>query len=403
LAWEKFLRKLAKSCFVVALVAFATLNICFDVSDVFRFDKYLAPIHGPAWWVVERLRRANKNFEVAFFGSSLVVYALNGADANFLRQTIDETEHHWSVFTDHGLSTISGGRFRTFDFAFGGQIPSDACLMLKEALALGCHPQVALYGIGPRDFLDPGAEDPTSTDCYKYLERLVDTRDVDRVLALPRVTEWRKSLLNSVYLNRHAVDFQSTISEKVGSVEAKYLSAFPDRGLQGFCQRKELLPNYKLGDRFPGVYLIDPLPPELKQRGYRELAIYEKVYRHDSRKIEAMQMRSLAEFVDLCKANGINCVLLNMPLSPSNIDLYGKERYARFVQSLNELAVSRSAGFVDLAHEGTWERELFVDSVHLNPVGGTKVVEMLVPKLTRYMNVAVARSESAPKKFVATD
>jgi len=403
LAREKILQRVVKSRFILALVAFAILNVYFAATAVLSFDHYLSAIHGPAWWVVSRLRRANKNFEVAFFGSSLVVYALNGADANFLGRTVDETQHHWSIFTDHALSTISGGRFRTFDFAFGGQIPSDACLMLKEALALGCHPQVALYGIGPRDFLDPGAEDPTSTDCYKYLERLVDTSDVDRALELPKVTSWRRSLLNAVYLNRHAVDIQQSLEAALTKTEEQCLSALPDRGLQGFCERKELLPTYKMGDRFPGVYLIDPLPPEVAQRGYRELFIYEKVYRHDSRRIEAMQMRGLAQFIDICKANGINCVLLNMPLSPGNVELYGKERYARFIQSLNELAESRGAGFVDLAHEGTWEKELFVDSVHLNPVGGTKVVQILAPKLPHYTNVAVARTDSTLPKYPVSE
>jgi hypothetical protein len=398
------LQRLVKSRFILALVAFAVLNACLDATAVFSFDKYMSPIQGPAWWVVSRLRRTNKNFEVAFFGSSLVVYALNGADANFLRQTIDETEHHWSVFTDHSLATISGGRFRTFDFATGGQMPSDACLMLEEAIALGCHPQIALYGIGPRDFIEAGAEDPTATDCYRYLERLVDTTDIDRALVLPNLTTVRRSIINRIYLARHALDFQLSLDDSTQRVESSYLSGVPSNdNIAGYWLRKELLPQYKDGDRFPGIYVVQPIAPESKVRPYRELAIYAQEYKHDSRKIEIAQRSCLSEFADICKTNGINCVLVNMPLSPSNLDLYGKGRYAGFVRSLNEFAQSRSIGFIDLAQAGPWGKELFVDSVHLNPVGGTKALQVLVPKLTHYMNVAVAGSESAPQKFLVSE
>lgn len=101
------------------------------------------------WWT---LRPAQKP-QIAIFGSSLMMAALHGGDAVYTGLPQNVVIHHRSkLFKD--LIKQTGATVDNFAFALGGEMVSDAYVLLAQMLEQKEHPRCLIYGIAPRDFTD---------------------------------------------------------------------------------------------------------------------------------------------------------------------------------------------------------------------------------------------------------
>src|SRR5207253_2325947 len=106
--------------------------------------------------------------------SSPVVSAISACEANYHGETFDLSSYHKASFLDHKLRTKFGGTFNTYNLSAPGQMPSDAYLMLRAMVNSANRPDVVIYGIAPRDFMDCTLQNPADTEPFRYLTRLVN-------------------------------------------------------------------------------------------------------------------------------------------------------------------------------------------------------------------------------------
>jgi hypothetical protein len=328
--------------------------------------------------------------------------ALNGADANFLHRRIDQVQHHCSLMTEKECATLNGAKPSTFSFATGGQMASDAYLMLKTCLAFNQHPQLVVYGVAPRDFVDLGALDPSRSDCYAYLSRFVSTTEIDALAGLSLPELLKRKAARTLYLSEHADELQQLLVSRVESAENHLLSSRAAYTVVDFWLRVKLFPEYKLGAFAPGVHMVYPLSCLEEREPTRELPIYKKVYDYDSRRIKVLQQQCLAMFLKLCRENSIACLVLNMPLTSKNIAYLGDSRYKQYVKEVEGLCKKAGARFVDLEGATDWPDHYFYDAVHLNPIGATKFMRLLIPALGDKQNLVVAQPDNANSDLVAS-
>ena len=106
-----------------------------------------------------------------------MVAAIAECDANYLKHSLDLATYRGASYMDTVLHDKLGGTFNTMNLSAPGQMPSDAYLTLKAALKEGMKPNVIVYGLAPRDFLDGTMQSPSDTEAFKYLRRSVDISD----------------------------------------------------------------------------------------------------------------------------------------------------------------------------------------------------------------------------------
>src|SRR5215470_9651366 len=149
-----------KSCFLLALGLFVLLNALLSFYAPIQFDAFKFPYKGWDWWTINDLRRRAEVHNVALLGSSLMVSAVAGCDANFLNKNLDLANYHKCSYLDHRLRTTFGGSFDTFNLSAPGQMPSDAYLSLRAMVNCANRPDVVIYGIAPRDLIDSTLSSP---------------------------------------------------------------------------------------------------------------------------------------------------------------------------------------------------------------------------------------------------
>ena len=92
-----------RSNFVTAVGLFMAANILLSIFTPINFNLYRFPYKGWAWWTFNDLRHHPETHNVALLGSSLIVSAVAGADANYLNRPLDSTTHHNAEYFDHKL------------------------------------------------------------------------------------------------------------------------------------------------------------------------------------------------------------------------------------------------------------------------------------------------------------
>src|SRR4029077_3459201 len=132
--------------------------------------------------------------------------------ANYLNQALDVTKHHNVSYLDAKLKDKFGGTFHTFNLAAPGQMPSDAYLTLKAMIATSNRPDVVIYGVGPRDFIDSTLSGPNDTEPFHYLIRIVN---IDEIADASFRNLWCKLdwfFQKVIYLYTYSLDFKLALT-----------------------------------------------------------------------------------------------------------------------------------------------------------------------------------------------
>src|ERR1700679_3471952 len=204
------------SAFATAITTFFAVNMALSFSAPINFDPYKFPYRGWAWWTFDGLRKAadqRQEHNVALLGSSLMVSAITCCDANYLHKGLDLTEHHGADYFDHTLQKKFGGSFKTYNLAAPGQMPSDAYLTLKGMLATANRPDVVIYGVAPRAFIDSSLSNPTDTEPFRFLTRLVSTDECAGGLFRDPLGKLQWFIDRNLYFAHHSLDLQLVSEE----------------------------------------------------------------------------------------------------------------------------------------------------------------------------------------------
>lgn len=382
-----------RSVFMVSAVAFIAINFLLSFAEPLDFDPYRFILHGWSWWTMQDLREDKGLHNVALLGSSLMVSAVATADANYLNRQLDLTQYHKASYLDSILSTTFGGKFDTFNLSAPGQMPSDAYLMLQAMVNTNQRPDVVIYGVAPRDFIDSTLGSPTDTESYRYLKRLVNTDEIASGLyrsPLPRL-DWY--LQKHLYLYGAATDLQMMLTD-VGQVVVDRLAPKPWSATPfTWYDRRKILPSYLGAEIYPGSMMAMPVTRKQADEQFDDdTQGYKDRYKHPERSVFKTQFYFLRKLTSYCRREKIDLILVNMPLTSINLDILKPENNANYVHELENFAFDQGLAEVNLCDTSIFGLKDFHDSVHLNAFGGTKFFDLLVSRLANIQGVSGALS-----------
>lgn len=366
------------SAFTLSLIAFAAINAGLAYSPYSQTNPEITSYHSWTWWTVNDIRHATKPANVVLLGSSLMVAAIAECDANFLKHSLDLATYRGASYMDKVLRDKLGGTFNTMNLSAPGQMPSDAYLTLKAALQEGMKPQVIVYGVAPRDFLDGTMQSPSDTEAFKYLRRNVDISDCGFDYFSSAFGKFDWFLQRSVNLYRLSLDCRLTLEK----LSRQYLSHnglvnLPEQeGAAGpFAIRlRALLRPFNIE---PGTFLALQTVNN-KSSMIDNRRDYMDRYRNPDQRLYETQFRFLNRIVDTCAKENIKLILVQMPITQENVQILKPAVYDKYKADLVRVSADNKIKLLDLCKFEQYSKDDYRDTVHLNGFGGKKFVDNLV-------------------------
>ncbi len=354
--------------------------------DLWPVSAYDSPNRSQLWWATNDLRKLKQAPEVVLFGSSLINTAVVGAEATYLNKPVDACLNHRSTYLENQLSLAGQEKQVVFSFAIPGQMASDAYALASTLLHGKLKPKAIIWGIAPRDFLDCELTDATSTDTYKYMSRL---RNLNELRSLSVSSFWdivARDLSELSFLYDHKSDFVFLQHKFLNQFIAKLEHKNMDLINLPFALRKDALYEF-MEDRAARELLIRPYDPnhQLFADNTRE---YRWRYREFRPKVFSTQLSCLALLTKYAHDNGVALYVVNMPLLPENLALLSESTYRRYLNQVSDIVTDGGGNFVNLQNPTIAQKQNYLDSAHLNGLGGQKLLDNFAQILNQSSQLA---------------
>ncbi|MBA3992270.1 MAG: hypothetical protein C0469_02000 [Cyanobacteria bacterium DS2.3.42] len=380
-----------RSKFFISVVLFAAVSSLFAMTRLGNIAPTDFPIRTWTGWAVDDfLSDKQGRPQVVFMGSSLVLVPVAGVDADYLKHPIDGSRHHQSQYFEDQFKRKSGMQVKTFNFGLPGEMPSDAYLITKFLLKGEKRPDVIVYGVGPRDFMDSLLPSPAATDPYQYLSRFGDVTSHRHLIA----PEWDQrlnfELAQFVYPYGHKFDMSVTSERTIASILNKLLPAPKTDKPFTITDRRTLFPYYKQMEIASNEAFFRPTTPETRTFDNANLNEYKKRYARLNWRTFTHQMKFLADLMNTARERGTQVILISMPITDVNRVLLEKGTWDSYKKSLKVLAQSKDATFIDLGDSKQFAISDFMDTVHLHSGGGMKLLDIVAAQAAKDRRVMSA-------------
>lgn len=389
MSFARQLKELVKTSYVAwAFIALIACDLfCHVAWPNLKSDHFASPNHSMVWWTIDDFRKQQKNPDIVLMGSSLLMHVLHCGDAEYLQVPQNEVFHHKAVMLENLLKEKTGASVNTFVFALAGQMASDAYALASTLLTGERKPKAIVYTIAPRDFMDNTFSNPASTEIFKFMNHLGGAKDVAwqaRPGFLDKV-EYGLENLSAIYDHRqYLVYLQHNYSESVLK-------------LIGFKNMAEIHTPFKLRR----LALLDlpehagtneriacpNLPPTFSDNSDE----YRMRYQPFKEKPYRTQVAYMEKFLSHCKQEGIQVILVNMPLLDQNLKLMPQGSYDLYKSTVQNLASKYDAQFLDMHDPQTFKQEMYCDTAHMNGKGGMKFFTLLSEKLANDSKLAIGK------------
>lgn len=350
----------------------------------------------------DHLSKLAKPPAIMLLGSSLPMCAFYYSEGDQLSKSIaSETEKN-------GLNLIQSypeaNYFRSqiqqrfgktpevFNFTSAACMPSDARLLLSRITDRKKQPAILIYGLGLRDFVDNINPPPGETPAFRAL---CDARYLAENVAIVPKEEARTALaissMSEVY--RLKDQFHLAIESRLCNDFKRQTNmerAFSLIALEQKAQAR----TEQVAQQLQGVQAGAELKPKAKAASHQtktqaapsrqtNLAVldYPKRYNPPNYKKLQQEMSELSKIIDLCKQNGINLVLVNMPVSEGNKTLSAPGLREKYLSDLKSVCIRKAIPLIDFETLQIFEERDFLDTVHLSGYGAKKLIDELLTQI----------------------
>jgi hypothetical protein len=313
---------------------------------------------------IEVFKKASDSPLVLFMGSSLVLASMMQSESNFLAQPIPRMVHRRNLFTEQLLSDFST-RPNAYCMAIGGSMSSDDYLLLKNAVLPLHKPDALVIGVAPRDFQDNLMPSVPSTETFRSQANVFDAAEYlshKEHVESNEAIDVGLSRLSAFYNYRTDLrDYMILRIKKTMQACMPWVAfyRFDEHGVLR-ASRKGQLP-----EEVKGTPMILPnidMP-------HSPLAATEDNYRRRYLPINptqvAQQFSYFERLLSLCRQRQIKVVVVNMPLSRSNLALVPDAFYAYYKLRVKQACQAYDVELVDMCIEPYTRDDMFADGVHL--------------------------------------
>jgi hypothetical protein len=352
------------SAAIVSALLFATINIGLLVrfGDE-RASARLSDRNCGIGLAVDGFKALPHSPRVVFLGSSLIMFPIWALD-KLNDMSLGDIFHHRQ---SQALSAMIGRpddkeKPIVYNLGIYGQMVSDAYIYANELLKADKTPEYLVYAIAPRDFHDFDLPAPMASNTFKCLVGLDNFYDY-AALYLPSFqdkADW--TLGRACYFYGHRWRLQRDVLRSIDR-------AYTRMGLPAA--------EAAIGEPQGGFSLAG----NEDERWQNSIHEYQRRYKDIGGQDYELQFSFLERLLTLCHQRGIKPILLNMPLTLQNRSLLGAQFYEDYRRRAGAVATKYGAEFIDVGTSAQFKKEDFCDSVHLNQLGGRKLLEKVAERV----------------------
>jgi hypothetical protein len=379
------------------------------------------------WWTLRDYVCNRRDSDIVFMGSSQMACALASAEMADRAYPIDLVAHRNSEFAESKIKATGGTRSSTCCLALGGAMISDQYLIARSLFNEENKPQLVVLGINPRDFMDNTLGTISSTEVFRLLSPHVSLGDLTP-LAYSDITSWfgwqvkRISAPGVTALNTLAANALNLADNILPREDTSIL--YPDEGIDLEHLMKLAATNDSVGNaakaklanlKNPDFLKPDPDPSSIGPRKCwlgkpdgmfaDNTGEYVKRYKNPNPPMYASQKVFFTNLLAYFKQQNIPVLVVGMPSLWPNRDLLPPTFWTEFKQTVVGDCTRYGAEWMDLSElDDRFTSADYLDLVHLNSMGGSKLIEDVVgridqtPRLAATLKDRNIAGKSAPDK-----
>ena len=307
-------------------------------------------------------------------------------DADYLHKDLDAVYHDHSVYLERALAT-AGKSATCFNFAIPGGMISDDYMIMRALLNGEHRPKLIVLGVTLRDFIESHVPCAASTTSFKYFKHFFNVDDIAE-LAMPefwqRLDYWQSKV---VYMVGQRLDLQVAFNQAMQSAcdialgQPKVVKSATPVELSANVAHN-LKQEAEPGDFVLHAGQIYPYEDNSAE--------YKKRFSNPSKKLFNTEAAFLKKFLADANANGVKVMLVNMPLTPTNMSLMPQGYYNDYLLTVKGQAAQYNCPLVDLNDGTTFSIADFRDTAHMNASGGKKLLDAVVNAVKSDTPIATA-------------
>jgi len=389
-----------------ALAIFTVINLGLAQVSSIQQERSARSAGGDFWTNPALIDLAIKEYKeqkppanVVLLGSSLMMFPFWAMDASFDPKIADIAHYHKSVALQAVLEKNGIKNSSVFSLASAGQMSSDAFLYASEFLKGDTKPEVVVWGIAPRDFADDNVKSPMATVSFKQIVDLHNFSSYAKTF-LPRFEDKAEFIANhSCFLYGRRWRFQKEADRTLEKISAAVARVFVGKAADsklaaagatagGAVPAPIAATAATASANTPDLSISSLLAGTAEQRWETSTREYRGRYKNIAERDLSVQMSCLDNTLKICQERGIKVVLVNMPLTKLNQGLMADGFYQRFNQQVKTLASAygKDVTLVDMTNQSQFQESDFWDTVHMNHIGGSKLIGGILPAIRSYLN-----------------
>ncbi len=341
------------------------------------------------WWITRGYLKSGTDCDVAVFGSSQMGAALYSAEAEFRKDAVDTVVVRNSKLIENLLAKDFGFAAKSFNFSFGGAMISDQYLLASSLFNEQHKPKLVIIGVNPRDFIDNSLASPSATDPYRLLARYADLKGLE-FASFSNPLEWMDWKMNNslpIRLEGRAMvkDVTAVVSNLVRHTN-KDSSTLQVTG-EGETENSEekAAAETEKGDALKALYQTGG---HVKPGQWRVVATswgafkdntreYQVRYKNPSPAIYPQERQFFEHLLAHLQSQNIKTLVVGMPSLWPNRALLSDQFWSDFRSYVASTCAGYDADWVDFTDDKRFSSNDYLDTVHLNSTGGTKLMKAI--------------------------
>jgi hypothetical protein len=289
-----------------------------------------------------------------------------------------------------------------FNFALPGGMISDDYMIFRALIhneeRTRQKPKLIVIGITLRDFLESHVASASSTNTFHYFRHFFNIDDIADI-SMPEFWQkfdyWQGKFL---YIVGKRLDLQVAFDDEIKKAVLAIWGQSFEKAVDAPVLTANVAHNLKT-EAEPGDY---PLVPREKFLYEDNSAEYKKRFSHPSDKLFRTQTEFLSKLLSQAKADNIRVLLVNMPLTPVNMNLMPAGYYNRYLETVKNATQQYGCAYLNLNDGRTFTDVDFRDTAHMNADGGKKLIDAVVAKIKGDQDEVMALSKDRPALTTAS-
>jgi hypothetical protein len=323
-----------------------------------------------SWWITKSYLKQPAP-DIVLFGSSQMG-GVQAADAKLQGRKLDWVLDHECDILEQAVGKRLNHQTSVFICGLPGAMVSDH-YVISKTLFPHEKPGLVILTLAPRDFMDNFLPDVASTEPYKFYSRYLSSDSGARKLML---TSWNDKLQSAMTSILPLKNVSQIIPWKMISSNLP----LPPQVVVGDSALKQKATGWLFSlnsdndNVKPGQCIVLPDMPKT----YIDNSVeYAKRYRNCNPPFYKKELEYLNALLKFYKQEDIKVMIVDMPLTAVNRGLLPPVFWTSYKGGLKAACGDNDAKYLDLSADQLFETSDFVDTVHLNAGGGTKLIDKI--------------------------